>query len=102
MELTNFDKFLNEEVEKNKEMTITVKNLAEHQYKAFVELLYAIDVLGSIGSSREVKAFVDGDGSFRADILIDGKAPSKILDKESADKLKSDMSNDKINIGGFE
>lgn len=102
MALTNYKSFLTEANNNDKEMKITITGLAEHHYQAFLELFYTMDALGSIGSSREIKTFVDGDGSFRADILVDGKPIKDFLDKEITDKLKSDMSNDKIYISGFE
>jgi len=56
------------------------------------ELLRAIEILGNVGSSREISLYVDSDGTARYKI--------KRLDKDIELKdSKIDIDNDKIDMG---
>jgi len=58
------------------ELTITIKNIKhESDAQAIANMLTAMQTLGSIGSSRYLSIFADGDGSFHPKVdmrLSDG------------------------------
>jgi hypothetical protein len=56
-------------------MSITIDNLTEAQRLAIVDMLAMWQVLESVGSSRDVTFYVDGDGNFHPDIRVDGVPP---------------------------
>ena len=63
-------------------LNIEIDNLTEAQAEAFESMLQQYVSLSSIGSSRWVTFFVDGDGNFHPKITVNGHSPvlSKHLD----------------------
>jgi len=65
-----------EHIHENKEEKITlqieISNLDASFAQEFKNLLFAMDLAGNLGCSREFKVFVDGDGAFRPIVKIDG------------------------------
>lgn len=54
-------------------MNIEIKNLLPRQIQEFKKFFSWVQFLGVSGSSRDFNVSVDGDGSFRSEIIIDGK-----------------------------
>ena len=63
------------------EINIKVTNIDSVHAQELCNMINYMDALASIGSSREFKAFVDGDGSFRAKFEI--TCNNNIIDTES-------------------
>lgn len=49
----------------DKTLSITITNLTEEQYKAFINLFAIMQWCGKRGASRTIKIYADGDGTFR-------------------------------------
>ncbi len=58
-------------------MDIKIENLSEAQKIAIEDMLAIWIYCGGIGASRPVTFYVDGDGDFHPDILIDGQKPRR-------------------------
>lgn len=54
-------------------MNITIENITTDQKEQLIKLFSKMNWCGSIGASRTLKVFVDGDGAFRSVIKLDGK-----------------------------
>lgn len=77
-------------------LQIEIGNLRPHQAEQLKNLLYAMDLAGSLGCSREFSCYVDGDGGFRPDVLIDGEDSKnfkfgKNVDFDKGDKLTFEL-----------
>jgi len=78
--------------EENVTLQIEISNLRPHQAEMLKSLLYAMDLAGSLGCSREFSCYVDGDGGYRPKVLIDGEDSKnfkfgKNVDFDKGDKL---------------
>lgn len=77
-------------------LEIEIANLQPYQAEALKNLLYAMDLAGSLGCSRTFKVFVDGDGGFRPAVTIDGEEKKgfefgKNVDFDGPDTLTFDL-----------
>lgn len=66
-------------------LTIEISNLTSYQAKELKNLLYAMDLAGNLGCSRDFECFVDGDGGFRPKVLINGEDKKKFEFKKGVD-----------------
>jgi len=87
-----FEEFKKEK--EKKDLTVTFENLAESDLKELQKLFSAMNYAGAAGASREIKLYVDGDGSFRSKIKMSIE-PSDELTKEALDEY----SESKLSIG---
>ena len=85
---------INDEKDERVTLEIEISNLTPSQADAVKNFLFALDLAGSLGSSREFACFVDGDGSFRPKVTIDGE------DKKNHTFSKNvDFDKDKLKFG---
>jgi hypothetical protein len=77
-------------------LEIEISNLQPYQAQELKNLLYAMDLAGSLGSSRSFKVYVDGDGGFRPNVKIDGEDKKKFefgknVDFDGPDTLEFEL-----------
>lgn len=85
---------IHEEKEEKVTLVVEISNLDASQAQMLKNLLYAMDLAGSLGCSREFSCYVDGDGSFRPKVTIDGE------DKKNFQFGKNvDFDKDKLEFG---
>lgn len=70
--------------DKTHKLNIVIDELTEAQAIALEEMLYQFVSLGSMGSSRWVGFYADGDGNFQPQITVNGSKPkhSELCPKE--------------------
>lgn len=96
---------LKEDIENKQEtfkLDVTIETGDEEVMKDFVRMFSCMDWT-KVGASRGLKLFLDGDGSFRADIKVNGKdisdAAEEILGKEDIEKTIDKFDREKLDLG---
>ena len=83
-------------------LDVTIETGDETIMKDFVRMFRCMNWT-KVGASRELKMFLDGDGSFRVDIKVNGKdisdAAEEILGKEDVEKTIDEFDNEKLSLG---
>jgi len=77
-------KRIQENKENGFELNVHISNLDKSTFMDLITMFHFFEWTGSVGSSRQMKAFCDGDGHFRPKIKINGKKPSD-LDNHTGD-----------------
>lgn len=71
--MKKYSKHVFEKKDETVTLNVVISNLQPHQVEELKNLLYAMDLAGSLGCSRTFNVGVDGDGSFRPIVTIDGE-----------------------------
>jgi len=79
---------------KKTKLVVTFDNLDESDLKELQRMFSAMNWSGSVGASRQMKVYVDGDGAFRSKITMNPE-PSEEVAKGGIE----DFDNDKLSIG---
>lgn len=80
-----------EERDDSVSLDIQITNLRPHQAEALKNLLFAMDMAGSLGASRTFKCFVDGDGGFRPKVVIDEQTTKEFTASDDVDFEKDTL-----------
>lgn len=72
-----------DETEEGETLNIKITNLTKNQSAAFEDMLFTMNSLGNIGSSRWVSFYADGDGNFHPKITINGSKPKETYKEEN-------------------
>jgi hypothetical protein len=72
--------------DKGETLTVEISNLEPRQANELRRLFAWMGYLGSVGSSRQIQLFVDGDGSFRARFEENGERIEVPKDDDSNDE----------------
>lgn len=77
-------------------LTVTFENLDKSDLLELQKMFTAMDWSGSVGASREMKVYVDGDGAFRSKIKM---SPAPAKDNKDIQKAIDEFDNEKLSIG---
>ena len=72
MKFKSFNESLNEST-KDLSLNIKIENIDEATRKDILKLLSFMEWTGTVGASRLVKVYCDGDGHFRPKITVEGE-----------------------------
>jgi hypothetical protein len=75
-------KKINESSDNRVTLNVTIEGIDKETAQDFLKMFAFMNWTGSVGSSRSMKAFFDGDGHFRPKVTVEGYDLKDILDTE--------------------